>query len=294
MSAAIAERGSQKTEQPQPKEWGVTLSAADFSHIRKLAYDHFGLDLKQGKEAQVSARLSKRIRDAGLSGVKEYLARLDRDASGEALRELVDDLTTHYTSFLREREHFDWLRERVLADWPSPQQLRIWSAGCSTGEEPYSILFTVMDAEPSTKRLELFATDVSRPVLESSASGVYEEERLKGLPPGWGPRYFQKGHGRWAGFCRVKADLRSRIRFDRVNLMEPMGGLPSFHVIFCRNVMIYFDRATQERLVSQFVSRLEPGGYLFIGHSEGLMAINHSLEFLKAAIYRKPGRPSRR
>ena len=272
----------------------IQLSPADYERIRRLAHNSFGLDLKDGKEALVAARISKRIRELHLSGVREYLERLERDPSGEALRELVDDLTTHFTSFLREKEHFDLLQNRILVEWPPPQHLRIWSAGCSTGEEPYSIIFSILDHEPSLDRVELYATDISRPVLETAAGGVYDEDRLRDMPPGWIPRFFQKGCGRWAGSCRVKKDLRSRIRFERRNLIESLDGLPLFHVIFCRNLMIYFNRETQERLVRQFAAHLEPGGYLFIGHSEGLMAINHALEFVKAAIYRKPGKPQKR
>ncbi len=221
---------------------------------------------------------------------------MKRDRTGEELERLINALTTNHTSFLREPQHFALLREAVLPPLAARGAVRIWSAGCSTGEEPYTILFTAAEALPPERlaRLELLATDISTRVLEQARSGIYPQERLQGLPPGWAQRFFQKGEGRWEGMVRVKPEWRARIEFRRLNLMEDFSHLPRFHVIFCRNVMIYFDKPTQERLVQRFAERLEPGGWFLIGHSEGLMGIRHELEYVRPAVYRKPAGAARR
>ncbi|MEJ5370168.1 MAG: protein-glutamate O-methyltransferase CheR [Bryobacteraceae bacterium] len=272
------------------------LTEREFREIRELAYRIFGLDLKPGKEALVNARLARRVSELGLGSLSEYVEAVKRDRTGEELERLINALTTNHTSFLREPQHFALLREAVLPPLAARGAVRIWSAGCSTGEEPYTILFTAAEALPPERlaRLELLATDISTRVLEKARSGIYPQERLQGLPPGWAQRFFQKGEGRWEGMVRVKPEWRARIEFRRLNLMEDFSHLPRFHVIFCRNVMIYFDKPTQERLVRRFAERLEPGGWFLIGHSEGLMGIRHELEYVKPAVYRKPAGAARR
>jgi chemotaxis protein methyltransferase CheR len=268
----------------------VELSSGEFEEIKRLAEKLFALDLKPGKESLVSARLSKRVRESGVRSVREYIKLLREDTSGERLAALIDDLTTNFTSFLREPQHFDFLRKRVLDEFPAPSTLRIWSAGCSTGEEPYSILLTLRDAEPEApeSRFHIFASDISRPALDRARAGVYAKDRFQQFPPGWIPRYLQAGRGQWEGHYRVKRSSVSAIRFERRNLRDPFTDLSPFEVIFCRNVMIYFNREFQQDLVRRFAAKLVPGGYFFIGHSEGLMGLSQGLEFVQPAIYRKP------
>jgi chemotaxis protein methyltransferase CheR len=266
------------------------LTEREFHEIRELAYRIFGLDLKPGKEALVNARLARRVSELGLGSLAEYVEAVKRDRTGEELERLINALTTNHTSFLREPQHFALLREAILPPLARSGAIRIWSAGCSTGEEPYTILFTAAEALPGERlaKLQLLATDISTRVLEKAQAGIYPRERLEGLPAGWAQRFFQRGEGRWEGSVRVKPEWRARVEFRRLNLMEDFSDLPRFHVIFCRNVMIYFDRATQERLVRRFADRLEPGGWFLIGHSEGLMGVRHELEYVKPAVYRKP------
>ncbi|MGQ9919228.1 MAG: CheR family methyltransferase [Bryobacteraceae bacterium] len=266
------------------------LTEREFREIRELAYRSFGLDLKPGKEALVNARLARRMEELGLGSLSEYVETVKRDRTGEELERLINALTTNHTSFLREPQHFALLREAVLPPLAARGPVRIWSAGCSTGEEPYTILFTVAETLPPAglAQVQIFASDISTRVLEKAQAGIYPRERLEGLPPGWAQRYFQRGEGRWEGSVRVKREWRARIEFRRLNLMEDFSHLPRFHVIFCRNVMIYFDKPTQERLVRRFADRLEPGGWFLIGHSEGLMGVRHELEYVKPAVYRKP------
>ncbi len=271
------------------------LTEQEFREIRELAYRIFGLDLKPGKEALVNARLARRVEEMGLGSLSEYVEAVKRDRTGDELERLINALTTNHTSFLREPQHFALLREAVLPPLAERGAVRIWSAGCSTGEEPYTILFTAAEALPPERlaRLELLATDISTRVLEKARSGIYPQERLQGLPRGWAQRFFQKGEGRWEGMVRVKPEWRARIEFRRLNLMEDFSHLPRFGVIFCRNVMIYFDKPTQERLVQRFADRLEPGGWFLIGHSEGLMGVQHELEYVRPAVYRKPAGAAR-
>lgn len=266
------------------------LSEREFLEIRELAYRIFGLDLKPGKEALVNARLARRVQEMGLGSLAEYVEAVKADRTGEELERLINALTTNHTSFLREPQHFALLREAVLPPLAGKGPIRIWSAGCSTGEEPYTILFTAAEALGAERigALQLLATDISTRVLERAQAGIYPKERLEGLPPGWAQRFFQRGEGRWEGSVRVKPEWRARVEFRRLNLMEDFGYLPRFHVIFCRNVMIYFDKPTQERLVRRFEERLEPGGWFLIGHSEGLMGVRHGLAFVRPAAYRKP------
>jgi chemotaxis protein methyltransferase CheR len=267
------------------------LRPGEFRMVQTMARDLFGLDLRQGKEALVGARLSRRIRELGLPGVTEYLEFARSDRSGLELAALIDSLTTNFTSFLREARHFQLLRE-IIAPLLKLKPVSIWSAGCSTGEEPYSILFTLLDAagESCAARLSLQATDISTRVLQAAQLGVYPESKLAELPPEWRRRFFQQGTGQQRGFVRVRPGLRGRIRFGRLNLMQPFEKIGRQTVIFCRNVMIYFDKPTQEQLVRRFAAQLEPGGYLFIGHSEGLMGIRHELDYVMPAVYRMPER----
>jgi len=269
---------------------GATVTAAEFREIQSMAHEVFGLDLKTGKEALVSARLGKRVRDLGLRDIAEYLGRIKADRTGVELAGLIDALTTNFTSFLREPQHFQILREQILPGLAARPNFQIWSAGCSTGEEPYSILFQCAETLGDSKidKLKLMATDISTRVLASASSGVFSDQRLSEIPDGWRRRFFQKGTAQNAGLVRVRQEWRSRISFQRLNLMEDFTNVPKCSVIFCRNVMIYFDKPTQENLVRRFVERLEPGGWFLIGHSEGLMGVRHELNYVKPAVYRKP------
>lgn len=268
----------------------ITIGRKEFAAIAQLVRDRFGLDLKPGKEALVAARLGKYIRERGLAGFPAYLEQVRRDSSGAELSLLIDSLTTNYTSFLREPSHFEFLRQIILPQLAGRRSFTIWSAGCATGEEPYSIAFCLADAlgPEVTSQVRIQATDISARALERASAGVYPKDRFADLPAPWLPRFLQKGQGRWAGYYRVCPKLRQMVVFQRLNLMEDFSRLEHVPLIFCRNVMIYFDKPTQENLVQRFADRLEPGGYLFVGHSEGLMSFRHGLDYVRPAIYRRP------
>jgi chemotaxis protein methyltransferase CheR len=261
------------------------LSAAEFEQVRRLAHRHFGLDLKEGKQALVEARLAKPLRRRGFASYKQYCEHVEADSTGEALAELANALTTNFTSFMREPAHFEFLRETVVPGLPPRGPVEVWSAACSSGEEPYSILFTLLEAMPGAD-VRLFATDISTKVLTAAAEGIYSTEATDALPDAWRRRYFLRGNGRYEGKLRVKPEYRARVEFRRLNLLS--GELPSrnFPVVFCRNVMIYFDKPTQETVVRRLSSRLAPGGHLLIGHSESLAGVAHGLEYVRPATYR--------
>ena len=264
-----------------------TLRASEFAQIRELAYNKFGLDLKEGKQNLIVTRLSKELRRLGLTSFEQYCRYVSSDHSGEALIEMADALTTNFTSFLREQAHFEFLRKRLTAQLPRTGPVHIWSCASSTGEEPYSILFTLLETLGAGADVRILATDISTRALKAGTGAVYDDERLAGLPSGWLPRYFLKGNGRWQGSYRVRPEYRERVRFQRFNLVTDQPASQRYPAVFCRNVAIYFDKATQAAVARKLASALEPGGYLFIGHSESLSGMDHGLSYVQPALYRK-------
>ena len=265
------------------------LTGREFEQFRALAYEQFGLDLSKGKEQLVSARLGKQIRELNLPSFEEYYRYIVQDRSGEALSGMIDALTTNHTSFFREPAHFDFLRQAVIPALRDRERIAIWSAACSTGEEPYSIAFCLLDelGMEAVARIDILATDISTRVLAHAQKAVYPAARFESVPPALLRNYVRKGAHQWKDWYLVKKEIRAAVEFRRLNLMKSLSGLPVFPVIFCRNVMIYFDKPTQQDLVGRLAACLEPGGYLLIGHSESLNGIDHQLRYVRPAVYRK-------
>jgi chemotaxis protein methyltransferase CheR len=261
------------------------LSEAQFGEISRTVYDVAGIRLRPGKEGLVRSRLARRLRALGAGSYGEYLARVRADATGRELAEMVDALTTNKTSFFREPAHFDYLRERVLPALPAREPLRMWSAGCSTGEEPYSLAMVLRESLPDLARrdVRLLATDISSRVLAPARAGRYADAAVADVPPELLRRHFLRAGGAW----EVAPAVRSLVTFARLNLMAvwPMRG--PFEAIFCRNVMIYFDKPTQQELVARFHALLAPGGHLFVGHAESLSGIAHGFSYVQPAVYRR-------
>jgi chemotaxis protein methyltransferase CheR len=278
---------TRRAEEVQADSAVRPLGQREFEQIRELAYRTFGLDLKAGKEELVSARLQRLVRGGGFRSYQDYHRHVVADSTGESLRALIDALATNHTSFLREADHFDFLREKVLPILARRGSVDIWSAACSTGEEIWTLAFLIRDALPSC-RFHLVGTDISRKALAHAERAVYPSERLNGLTPTWIKSYFAPEATSPKSY-RVKPDIRALAVFERKNLIEPITWSKQFPVIFCRNVMIYFDRATQQRVISNLSRSLEPGGYLFVGHAESFTGIDHGLEYVRPAIYRQPG-----
>jgi chemotaxis protein methyltransferase CheR len=259
--------------------------APELEMIQKLAFSTFGLDLRSGKEELITARIGKVMRKQNLGSIKDYYNYVISDRSGNALSEMIDALTTNFTSFFRETAHFDLLKKTII---PAARgnKIRIWSAACSTGEEPYSIAFCLHDAGFTTESAEVIGTDISQKVLSEASAAIYKDEDLKQMPVEDRRRYFLAGVGAKAGYFKVKPQILHMVHFGPQNLIEPLKVQGLFDVIFCRNVMIYFNKATQQEVVSRLQTKLKPGGYLLIGHSESLNAVQHSLKYISPATYR--------
>jgi chemotaxis protein methyltransferase CheR len=268
-----------------------SLTPRDFDRIRKLAFDYCGLDIEPGKEELVASRLGKIMRKLGIASYAAYYDHVVGDKTEQALVTMIDSLTTNHTSFFREQQHFDFLHSTILPALANRSQIDIWSAACSSGEEPYTIAFSVKDYfDGRGPALKILASDISTRILERAQGATYSLDHMKGIPMPTMQRYFLRGRGKMEEQFRVKPEIRSMVQFRRMNLNEPLQGMTTlFPLIFCRNVMIYFNAATQEQVVSNLAQQLEPGGYLFIGHSESLNRIKHSLEYVRPAIYRRPG-----
>lgn len=263
---------------------------SDFDFIIRLVYERCRIRLHDGKHQLIKARLGKRMRRLGLETLGEYCDYLRQSGDEEELTHLVDALTTNYTHFLREKDHFEFLVGTALPGLLKGQKkFQIWSAACATGEEPFTIGFYLAEHFPLMSGWDwrIQATDVSTQALARAQQGIYAEERLTSLPPGWGPKFFQKGQRDWEGYYRVKPDLQERLHFQQVNLLGQYSFAEPFQVIFCRNVMIYFDRPTQEQLVQRLAQCLVPNGYLLIGHSESLNGLDLGLRCLRPSIYQK-------
>ncbi len=272
----------------------MSLSDQDYERIRRLVYEHSRIDLGENKKELVTARLAKRLRATGIPDYAAYCAHVDSKKGEEELTHLIDAISTNHTFFFREIKHFDYMRETVLpaAVKGDPRRVfRLWSAAASSGEEPYSIAIQLDDyfSRQPGWNWKVEATDISTKILAKAREGIYPAERLREVPPEWMRSYFQKGVNEWEGHFRVKAEVRQRVNYTHLNLLQPSYPFQEpFHAIWCRNVMIYFDRPTQEQLVNQLAAKLAPGGWLFIGHSESLTGIRHPLKAVKPAIYQKP------
>jgi len=262
----------------------ITLGKDEFNRVRKMLYDYCGIHLHEGKEALVRARLMKRVRKLGLGHFWEYLDYVESDETGGEFLSLVDVLTTNKTSFFREKQHYDFLVDNVIPKM-NGREYKWWSAGCSSGEEPITLAMTLYEQKEFRRdfSVKLLATDLSRDILQTAKSGVYPQEKIRDLPGYYLKKYFDK-HEKGA---QVKPAVRELITYGRLNLLDrwPMKG--PFHMIMCRNVMIYFNRQTQMELVSKFYDLLEPGGYLFLGHSESVSGKDHGFVNVSPAAYRK-------
>ena len=266
------------------------LTEAQFNAISSLVKSLAGINLTEAKKELVRARLTKRLRKLGLATFDDYVEYLQNDTTGAELVAMLDVLSTNTTYFFREAKHFEWLRQEVLPRLAARRRVRIWSAGCSSGEEPYSIAIVLLEAIPDLADWDaaILATDLSTEVLARARQGIYPASRLREVPPMLLGRHFTLLATKPERTYRVNDPVRRLVHFARLNLMGqwPMKG--PFDVIFCRNVMIYFDRPTRQDLIARFYSILAPGGTLFIGHSESLTGIDHSFRYVLPTVYRKP------
>ena len=271
---------------------GYELKNSDFEKISRLVYEQCGIYLHEGKKELVKARLSKRLRAGGYKSFTEYYHHVTTEEGTDELISMIDSISTNLTFFFREEAHFARLTHIIhsfLEKQDRPKgDFRIWSAGCSTGEEPYSLAMTFLEAVGNhSLRCSILATDISTKVLNTAQAGIYPDDKIKGVPLPVLRKYFQKGTGKSAGFVRVRNEVKQMVTFRRFNLMDTFSVSNDFNIIFCRNVMIYFDKKTQNVLINKFYNVLKSGGYFFVGHSESLTGLKHQFKYVQPSVYVK-------
>ena len=266
-----------------------TLTDREFQAIRAWIYERAGIHLSEQKKALVSGRLAGRLRHYQLERYGDYFELINgTHAERDEIQLATDLLTTNETHFFREPRHFDFLRQEVLPRLPATRPVRIWSAACSSGEEPYSIGMVLSD-NLGDAPWEVVATDLSARMLERARAAIYPMSRARSIARNHLQAHCLRGVGADAGTFRVAKHVRQKVRFAQVNLIESLpADLGEFDVIFLRNVMIYFDPPTKQRVVDRIAKHLRPGGHLFIGHSESLANLSTQLQSLGPAIYRRP------
>lgn len=265
----------------------VELQEKEFSQLRDLIYRIAGISLSPAKKPLVTSRLAKRLQYYGLANYNEYFQMITAADGRAELQMAVDLLTTNETHFFREPKHFDFLRQRILPARKPGKTLRIWSAACSSGEEPYSIAM-LLDEVLGLAPWEIVASDLSMRVLEKARIGLYPIECMMEIPSCYLCNYCLKGTGTQEGKLLIEHKLRERVQFVRYNLIEAPPKLGAFDVIFLRNVMIYFDQETKRQVVKRLLSLLRSGGYFLVGHSETLNSVNDDLKMVQPAVYWKP------
>ncbi|KAA0072432.1 chemotaxis protein CheR [Rhodanobacter sp. T12-5] len=270
------------------------LGQADFQYLRAFVLEHCGIALGEHKHQLVQGRLFRRLRALGLSNFSSYCDLLRNDPHSE-LGELASAISTNVTSFFREAHHYDLLVNELLPRWLEQKRragdrLRIWSAGCSTGEEPYAlamVLAEALESRDSTVDARILATDLSPQALETARKGVYSLERIAGISEERCRRWMLRGSGEFEGLACVHPRLRELVTIEPLNLLHPWPMSGPFDAIFCRNVVIYFDQPTKQRLFKRYADLLPVGGHLFLGHSESLHGINDQFELIGRTVYRK-------
>ncbi|SHO43451.1 MCP methyltransferase, CheR-type [Desulfopila aestuarii DSM 18488] len=275
----------------------ATLTKRDFQQLSSFIYDNLGIKMPDSKSTMLTGRLTKRLRALELSSFSEYCDFLfSPEGQEEEMVHLVNVITTNKTDFFREPSHFSYLTQTALPTlqkihtYNGHNSLKVWSAGCSTGEEPYTLAMVLSEVEASQAgfRFDILATDISTRVLEIARRAIYPMGLIQPVAPLFRKKYLLKGKNAKNPQVRIVPELRKRVRFGRLNFMDENFGLPyTVDIIFCRNVIIYFDKQTQEKLMIKFCQFLNQGGYLFLGHSESLHGYDTPLSQVAPTIYRK-------
>jgi chemotaxis protein methyltransferase CheR len=270
------------------------FSDEDFRSLRDLVRQVTGITLSEAKRELVYGRLSRRLRSLSLGSFREYRALLAGPEGKRELGEFINAVTTNLTAFFRESHHFDYLRQHLFAPIANDgrrRRVRIWSAGCSSGEEPYSIAITLAESLPDWQRhdIRILATDLDTDVLARAATGLYPEDRIRGLSPQRLARFFTETEERGKRMWRFDPQLASIISFRQLNLMHALPMRGPLDAIFCRNVIIYFDKDTQRELFTRIAPLQAPGALLFLGHSESLFKVSEEWDLIGKTIYRRAG-----
>ena len=273
----------------------IRISEEEFKNFRALVYDHFGINLTAQKKSLIESRFNKVLQTLNFTSFSELTREIEKDESGQLLSLLINRISTNHTYFFRELEHFVFIKNQILPEWQargaleSDKEVRLWSDGCSSGEEPYSLAMELedyFDQHQIRAKIKILATDISLEALEKAAQGIYTKEKIKAVPPLFVQKYFDKTS---EDSYKVKDSLKKLVAFKRLNLMrEEFPFTKEFDLVLCRNVMIYFDQATQQQLITKFYRHIALEGFMFVGHSESLMNKSNGLfEYLCPAVYQK-------
>lgn len=287
-----SQRNSQSTGSSPPSGGGFTMSEKEFNVLRQMVYDHCAIDIRPHKKQLMVNRLSKRLRHLGIATFSQYVNYLNEgNNKDQEFIELIDAITTNKTDFFREPKHFSFLEQEVIPAAVNQRnrpdrRLRIWSSACSSGEEPYSISICLNEALARYPgwSFEILASDISETILRNAVTGIYEENKVSPIPMNLLRKYFLRGNRRY----KVKPETGQNVTFKKINLkLDFQRMLSNFDVIFCRNVLIYFNRETQHNIIQKCWQVLRPGGYLFLGHSETLQGMETQFHYILPAIYQK-------
>ena len=272
----------------------VSMSSREFASLSRFIYEQCGIKMPEGKKTMLEGRLQKRLRVLGMKSFAQYLDYLFQpDGNSDELVQMIDHVTTNKTDFFREPDHFDYLQNKVLPEWwgkYGTRRLMLWSAGCSTGQEPYTLAMVLQEFAAGRPGFDfqILATDISTRVLEQAKGAVYSEELLAPLPSVLKTKYVLRSKDRQSGLVRIVPELRARVKFRRLNFLDGDFGLREpLDIIFCRNVIIYFDRQTQARLLQRFFTHMRAGAHIFMGHSETLSGLDVPLVSVAPTVYRK-------
>ncbi len=272
----------------------MEITEAEFQRLVKFMYDNFGINLS-AKKVLVQGRLGNMLKERGFTNYNDYIDTVLKDTTGAEVTTILNKLTTNHTFFMREPEHYTFLKETILPymveTCSKDHVLRIWSAACSSGEECYTTAMLIdqyFGAEKAKWDTRILATDISQSVIGKAKTGIYQEDGMTGLSSDWKARYFNNlGNGKY----EICQGIKDEVIFKTFNLMDPMPDkykAKPFDLIFCRNVMIYFDQPTKQALVNRFYDVVKPGGYFFIGHAESVNRADTQFDYIKPAIYRHP------
>ena len=271
------------------------LSTDDFNRLSNFIYRESGIKMPPVKRIMLQSRLQKRLKELKMTNYKDYCSYVfSQDGLNNEIIHMLDVVSTNKTDFFREPAHFDFLTSNVLPEFVSSfrsvKNIKIWSAGCSSGEEPYTIaivLFEFLEKYPGYD-FSILGTDISTLILQKAIDAEYTEDRVEGIPLELKRKYFLRSKDRENPTVKMNAQMRSKIKFERLNFMENSYSIyDSFDIVFCRNVLIYFDRETQERVINKICSKISTGGYFFLGHSESIMNMNLPLRQIKPTMFQK-------
>jgi chemotaxis protein methyltransferase CheR len=268
------------------------ISEEEFRYLQRLVYKEAGINLTEAKRCLVQTRIGKLMRKAGIDGFRNLFEKLEHDSSGRYLELVLNAISTNHTFFFREDTHFKFLEQTIVPEWEKDGNRRpflVWSAGCSSGEEPYTISITLSEYKRLNRGFDfkIFASDLSTNVLQKADAGIYPVEEIEPVKPEIQKRYFKRGKGQFKHLVKVKPIIKDPVSFKKHNLLLPLQGHQQFDVVFLRNVMIYFDRNTKQNIVRSVYKYIRPGGYLITGHSESLGNIDHPYKTVQPTIYKR-------